>query len=126
MATSKQVAERREMLKQLAGQGYSVQLTDWPRRITWYKPDGEAMPNLPADPWHMERYLARGFTPDLPRVAQADQSSVPQGVGDDVEAQNVAGAVQPETASSEPKTLAHTCPQCSREMHGAGCGWGKD
>lgn len=31
-------------------------------KATYYKPDGEAMPNLPADTWAMMRYLKRGFT----------------------------------------------------------------
>ncbi len=35
---------------------------EWPTKATYYKSTGEAMPNLPADPWSMKRYLNRGFT----------------------------------------------------------------
>ena len=31
-------------------------------KMTFYKPSGEPMPNLPADPIFMRRYLDRGFT----------------------------------------------------------------
>lgn len=31
-------------------------------KTTYYNQQGEALPNLPADPYHMERYLKRGFT----------------------------------------------------------------
>lgn len=31
-------------------------------KATYYKPTGEPMPNLPADPFFMRKYFARGFT----------------------------------------------------------------
>jgi len=31
-------------------------------KATYYKPDGTPLPNLPADPRSMRRYLDRGFT----------------------------------------------------------------
>ena len=76
MATAQEAAVRRQVMAQLASEGYSTQITRWPSRMTWYKTvrreDGSleevAMPNLPADAWHMERYLRRGFRPDLPRT----------------------------------------------------------
>ena len=53
----------RELRQQLASQGYSTELLRiWPARATYYKPDGEAMPGLPADPFSMKKYLSRGFT----------------------------------------------------------------
>ena len=64
-------AVEREIRKDLAAQGYSVALLrQWPARATYYKTDGEAMPGLPADPFSMQRYLARGFTlfPPPPKV----------------------------------------------------------
>ena|SRR3990167_6263974 len=49
------------------------------RKFTFYKPNGEAMPNLPADPRSMERYLKRGFTLTPPLSPKA-VTSVPVGV----------------------------------------------
>ena len=54
--------ERRFLEQKLKAQGFTAGLTNWPRRVTYYKPDGEALPNLPADPEHMQKYLSRGFT----------------------------------------------------------------
>lgn len=31
-------------------------------KLTYYKPDGEPLPNLPADPIFLKRYLDRGFS----------------------------------------------------------------
>ena len=101
MATPNQMAQKRELASQLRGQGYAFTLTDWPRRITWFKPSGEAMPNLPADPWHMERYLARGFTPDLPKAVVAEQRVVKE-------------TVIPEPAASKP-----VCGACGQECKSA-------
>jgi len=63
-------SEVRELQQELATQGVAFKLTEWPARATYYKADGEPMPGLPADPFHMKKYLARGFTlmPPLPRV----------------------------------------------------------
>ncbi len=58
MDTKERLALREELNKQ----GYAVKIDMWPAKATYYKPDGEAMPNLPADPWSMRRYLRRGFT----------------------------------------------------------------
>lgn len=110
MTTPKGMAQKRDLIAQLAGRGYALQVTDWPRRITWYKPTGEAMPNLPADPWHMERYLARGFTPDLPMVAQAEPVPTPE-------------TAQPEIAQ---QVQDHSCAKCGREMRADRCAWCKE
>lgn len=32
-------------------------------RMTFIHPDGHEMPNLPADAYHLQRYLKRGFRP---------------------------------------------------------------
>ncbi len=34
----------------------------WPSRGTYYRADGEALPNLPANPSSMRRYLDRGLS----------------------------------------------------------------
>jgi len=54
-----------ELRRDLANQGFAFSevknLQEQPK-ATYYKADGTAMPNLPADPRSMKRYLARGFT----------------------------------------------------------------
>jgi len=35
-------------------------------RVTMYTPDGRKMDNLPADPYHLPRYMKRGFTVNPP------------------------------------------------------------
>ena len=63
MATPARVRLEREILRELQESGASVRLLpNWPAKATYYTKDGQAMPNLPADPWSMKRYLARGFT----------------------------------------------------------------
>lgn len=110
MTTPKGMALKNQLITQLKDRGYSWQFTDWPRRITWFKASGEAMPNLPADPWHMERYLARGFRPDLPKITQVESVSAP------------------ETAQAEiaEQVQDHSCPKCGREMRADRCAWCKD
>ena len=34
-------------------------------RMTYITPDGRELPNLPADAYHLARYLSRGFKPKL-------------------------------------------------------------
>ena len=66
--------ELREERQWLAQQGFSWSFIQNSReKATWYKPDGTALPNLPADPYHMRRYRARGWTlvpPDSPVIPQ--------------------------------------------------------
>jgi len=50
-----------EMLKQ----GLAIQ-----PKATYYKPDGTELPNLPADPYSLKRYIARGFLLQKPEIAQ--------------------------------------------------------
>ncbi len=40
------------------------------QRLTYYAPDGRELPNLPADAYHLERYLKRGFTLQKPQVSE--------------------------------------------------------
>ena len=46
-------------------------------KMTYYK-NGETFPNAPADPYHMERYLKRGFTltPQKPEIVGAVEIAV--------------------------------------------------
>jgi len=54
-----------ELRRELARQGFALgtmkNLEQQPK-ATYYKADGTPLPNLPADPRSMKRYLARGFT----------------------------------------------------------------
>lgn len=72
-------ALKREIRQELQAKGYSVSMLDiWPAKATYYKPTGEAMPNLPADPFSMKRYLKRGYTltpPEKPVKAKPDPSA---------------------------------------------------
>ena len=68
--------ERRFLEQKLKAQGFTAGLTNWPRRVTYYKPDGEALPNLPADPEHMQRYMDRGFTLKPSAQAAAPEPAV--------------------------------------------------
>lgn len=59
--------ERQELAQQLKEKGWAFVIDTWPDKLTYYKQDGEAMPNLPADPVSLKRYLARGFTLSPPQ-----------------------------------------------------------
>jgi len=63
-----------EERQRLAQQGFSWSFIQNNReKATWYKPDGSSIPNLPADPYHMRRFRARGWTlvpPEAPEVPQ--------------------------------------------------------
>lgn len=69
--------QKNMMKKELEGQGFSVsEITSWPAKHTYYKPDGEALPNLPADPESMQRYIKRGFTLVKPKPQKAKKENV--------------------------------------------------
>lgn len=54
--------KRRIALEQkLQAQGFDISMLPWPRKITYYNPEGEAM-RLPADPYSMEHYLNKGYS----------------------------------------------------------------
>ena len=51
------------------------------RRATWYKADGQALPNCHTDPYHRKLYRERGFTlkpPDTLYVPEAIARPVPK------------------------------------------------
>jgi len=55
----------KEQVKIVSRFGYSI--TELPNtkrvpRMTYYTKNGEARTNLPADPYHLKFFLARGFT----------------------------------------------------------------
>uniref|UniRef100_A0A6M3LFA8 Uncharacterized protein n=1 Tax=viral metagenome TaxID=1070528 RepID=A0A6M3LFA8_9ZZZZ len=63
-------AEKRKLAVELQAQGFAIiDIGQWPAKATYYKKNGEAMPNLPADPWSLQRYLRKGFTlvPPIPK-----------------------------------------------------------
>jgi len=69
--------EKRVLQAELARQGFVIrEIGQWPAKATYYKKNGEAMKNLPADPFSMQKYCARGFTLVPP-------SAVPEGVRED-------------------------------------------
>ena len=69
--TGPELKEERQWLNQ---QGFSWSFIESNRdKATWYKPDGTPRPNLPADPYHMRRYRARGWTlvpPESPAIPE--------------------------------------------------------
>ena len=80
--------ELREERQWLAGQGFSwTFLQNTREKVTWYKPDGTALHNLPADPYHMKRYRARGWT-----LAPPETPAIPQDAVDQLQEQITAAA----------------------------------
>jgi hypothetical protein len=80
--------ELREERQWLAQQGFSWSFIQNNRdKVTWYKPDGTALPNLPADPYHMRRYRARGWT-----LVAPDSLVIPQDAVDQLQEQVAAAA----------------------------------
>jgi hypothetical protein len=66
--------KRQEMLQKLRKDGIVVEeLDSWPAKATYYKSSGEALPNLPADPYSMAKYLRRGFTLTPPAKPSGDE-----------------------------------------------------
>ena len=63
-------AVKQNLARELKQKGYHITVDRWPAKLTFYKKTGEAMPNLPADPWSMERYLKRGLTLTKPTEEQ--------------------------------------------------------
>ena len=80
--------ELREERQWLAQQGFSWSfLQNTREKVTWYKPDGTALHNLPADPYHMKRYRARGWT-----LAPPEAPAIPQDAVDQLQEQITAAA----------------------------------
>jgi len=88
---------------ELATAGFAVR--ELPRGVineqpkaTYYKPDGTAMPNLPADAYSQRRYRGRGFTLTPPEHPTAMSSA---GVGVATEKKAAARVYVCETCGSE-------------------------
>ncbi len=45
-------------------------------RVTMYTKDGREMPNLPADSYHLPRYLKRGFLLEKPIIPQVSETPI--------------------------------------------------
>lgn len=69
---------KQKIQRELLEKGYVYSIDRWPRKATYYKPTGEALPNLPADPFSMEKYTRRGFTltPPLNPVAPSENGDL--------------------------------------------------
>ena len=64
--------ERQEIIRDLSTSGYSIKELknlDIQPRMTYYTPDGRAIPNLPADPYSLMHYKRRGLTLTPPLLA---------------------------------------------------------
>ena len=95
--TGTELLEERQWLAQ---QGFSWSFIQNNReKATWYKPDGTALPNLPADPYHMRRYRARGWT-----LVAPDSPVIPQDAVDQLQEQVAAAA---ELLEEPPEVAPH-------------------
>ena len=63
----------------LRNQGYNWEMiVRNEQRATWYKPDGTVLPNLPADPYHMHRFRAKGWMLIPPHLVAVTPSPNPE------------------------------------------------
>ena len=98
--TGQELKEERQWLAQ---QGFTWSLLQNSReKVTWYKPDGTALHNLPADPYHMKRYRARGWTLTPPETPE-----VPQEALDELQQQVAAATELLEVAEESPEGAPH-------------------
>ncbi len=83
MTTAQQV--RKELQEELARKGWAIQLLDSGQaHTTYFKPDGEPLVGLPADPFSMQKYLRRGFLlapPPVPVATLAEKPMVEESIG---------------------------------------------
>lgn len=61
MPTPKELSK--ENKASLESLGYAVVPLDWPFRTSYWKKDGEELPNLPADPYSMHKFIQQGLSP---------------------------------------------------------------
>ncbi len=54
--------KKRQIKAALDAQEFYLEINKWPRKLTFYNREGNPLPNMPADPWSMERCLKKGFT----------------------------------------------------------------
>jgi len=75
MPTGPQLTEERRWL---ATQGFSLELiVKQQERATWYRADGLALPNLPADAYHRERFRRKGWSLVPPDVQPTEDTTMP-------------------------------------------------
>jgi hypothetical protein len=75
MPTGPELTEERRWL---ATQGFTVELiVRQQERATWYRADGLALPNLPADAYHRERFRRKGWTLVAPDVQPTEETEMP-------------------------------------------------
>ena len=98
--TGPELLEERQWLAQ---QGFSWSFIQNNReKATWYKPDGTVLPNLPADPYHMRRYRARGWT-----LVPPESPAIPQDAVDQLQEQVAAAAELLEVPEEPPEVAPH-------------------
>lgn len=73
--------EKQKIQRELIEQGYVVRIDKWPQKATYYRPDGHAMHNLPADPYSMQKYTRRGFTLTPPEKPVETLAGIAEGNG---------------------------------------------
>lgn len=117
----------RGIREQARRNNWGVVLDRWPHRTTYYTPDGRAMPNLPADPWSMQRYLTRGFSlapPTNPTPPPAPSVGVDEmeGVVTPPQAQAEAAPVVATATSATTEVIVEPAEPAERIVHVAGVG----
>ena len=76
--TTQELADRNQWLR---NQGYNWELIIRnEQKATWYKPDGTALPNLPADNYHIKRFRARGWSLTPPETGAVPTEPAPMPV----------------------------------------------
>lgn len=87
--------KRKEIEALVKSQGYHIDINEWPRKLTFYNREGMPLPNMPADPWSMERCLNKGFTLTPPNQPTSEPITV------EAPAQPSGGETQPEKSDAE-------------------------
>lgn len=105
--------ERRELAAELKAQGFVYRdLGSWPAKSTYYKPTGEALPGLPAEPVSMMRYLKRGLLLYKPTEAQIATYIF----GKHPELLSLLSVEQPVATQPMPSGNGEKCPICGLEF----------
>ena len=85
MPTAEDMALLKEQQRELDISGIPGNIISNPRPTAqWYRADGYALPNmLPADPYHIRRYTARGWSmiPPQPTLNESAKAEVELAVG---------------------------------------------
>lgn len=101
--------------------GYTIQAVPGLRRqprMDFRHPDGHVMVNLPADPYHLERFLRRGFIPmNSVAVKKPVMVAKPENAGDaqPIPVTEQANSDIPE-ARPDPPQEGFRCDKCGRVL----------